>query len=95
MAVASMLPVISTLFPLWMLGSGWLAVVLYRRRSSLEQLSSTLGGKIGALAGLLGFVFFVPIIGQQLHIELNPLWAALNPVISLLQMGLGVGRFGI
>jgi len=58
MAVASMLPVFNTFFPLWMLGGGWLAVTLYRRRSPLPPLSSTVGGKVGALAGLLGFLFF-------------------------------------
>ena len=68
MAVASMLPVISTLFPLWMLGSGWLAVVLYRRRSPLVQLSSAIGGKIGALAGLLGFLFFAVFTSSCLAI---------------------------
>jgi hypothetical protein len=58
MAVASALPLVSTLFPLWMLGGGWLAVVLYRRRSSLLLVTSSVGGKLGALAGLLGFLFF-------------------------------------
>ena len=41
-----------------MIGGGLLAVVLYRRRVPLIQMSSTIGGKIGALAGLLGFLFF-------------------------------------
>lgn len=58
MAVASMLPFLNTFFPLWMLGGGWLAITLYRRRSPVLPLSSTIGGKVGALAGLLGFLFF-------------------------------------
>ena len=58
MAVVSMLPLLNALFPLWMLGGGWLAITLYRRRSPLLPLSSTIGGKLGALAGLLGFLFF-------------------------------------
>jgi ribosomal protein L40E len=58
MAVASMIPVVSTFFPLWMIGGGLLAVMLYRRRSSLLAVSTALGGKVGALAGLLGFLFF-------------------------------------
>lgn len=57
MAVASMIPVLNALFPIWMLGGGWLAVILYRRRSLMVPLSSTVGGKVGALAGLLGFLF--------------------------------------
>src|SRR5437764_14830519 len=35
---------------------------------------------------LLGFVFFVPIIGQQLNFQLNPLGQAIGPVIDLLQV---------
>jgi Zn-dependent protease len=35
---------------------------------------------------LLGFVFFVPFIGRYLGFELNPLSAALNPVIGVLSM---------
>jgi ABC-type antimicrobial peptide transport system permease subunit len=58
MAVASMLPLFNNLFPIWMLGGGWLAVTLYRRRSSLLLLSASIGAKIGALAGILGFLFF-------------------------------------
>lgn len=40
-----------------MLAGGWLAVVLYRRRSSLLVVTASIGGKIGALAGVLAFVF--------------------------------------
>jgi len=58
MAVACLLPVVSLLFPVWMLAGGWFAVVLYRRRSSFPLLSAAVGSKIGALAGLLGFAFF-------------------------------------
>ncbi|MBV9074255.1 MAG: zinc ribbon domain-containing protein [Acidobacteria bacterium] len=58
MAVASMLPVLSTFFPLWMLAGGLLAVTLYRRRLPLLPLTSSAAGKVGALAGLLGFLFF-------------------------------------
>jgi hypothetical protein len=68
MAVASMLPLFSTFFPLWMLGGGWLAVTLYRRRSSLLLLTSTIGGKVGALAGLLGFAFFAVFTSAYLAI---------------------------
>jgi hypothetical protein len=53
-----MIPVVSTFFPLWMIGGGLLAVMLYRRRSPLLAVSTALGGKVGALAGLLGFLFF-------------------------------------
>ena len=58
MAVACLLPVVSLLFPLWMLAGGWFAVDLYRRRLSFPLLSAAVASKIGALAGLLGFAFF-------------------------------------
>lgn len=35
---------------------------------------------------LLGFVFLVPYLGRALFIDLNPLSAALSPVISLLSL---------
>jgi hypothetical protein len=68
MAVASLLPYFNTLFPVWMLGGGWLAVVLYRRRLAMPLTSSTVGGKVGALAGLLGFLFFAVFTSSYLAI---------------------------
>src|SRR6185437_14124338 len=55
MAVATMLPIFSNFFPLWMLGGGWLAVNLYSRRTSSFLLPANIAAKVGALAGLLGF----------------------------------------
>lgn len=69
MAVASMLPVVYKFFPLWMLAGGWVAVVLYRRRSSLLTMTSNIGGKVGALAGLLGFAFFAVFTTAVLTVE--------------------------
>ena len=68
MAIASMLPKLNAFFPLWMIGGGLLAVVLYGRRSMLPQISSVVGGKIGALAGLLGFLFFAVFISAYMTI---------------------------
>jgi hypothetical protein len=68
MAVASMLPLLNNLFPIWMLGGGWLAVTLYRRRSSLLLLSASIGAKVGAFAGLLGFAFFAIFTSAYLTI---------------------------
>ena len=68
MAIASMLPKLNAFFPLWMIGGGLLAVVLYGRRSMLPQVSSVLGGKVGALAGLLGFLFFAVFISAYMTI---------------------------
>lgn len=68
MAVATMLPLLSNFFPLWMLGGGWLAVNIYSRRTSLLLLSANIGAKVGALAGLLGFVFFAIFTSAYLAI---------------------------
>lgn len=68
MAVASTLPVVRVLFPLWMLAGGWFAVVAYQRRSSLHLLPAAVGSKIGALAGLLGFAFFALFTSASLAI---------------------------
>jgi RNA polymerase subunit RPABC4/transcription elongation factor Spt4 len=69
MAVASMLPIVSTFFPLWMLGGGWLAVSMYRRRMAMLLVPANLGAKIGALAGFLGFIFFTLLTTGFLTIE--------------------------
>lgn len=68
MAVASVLPLFSVIFPLWMLGGGWLAALLYRRRTQVLLLSRNVGGKIGALAGLIGFAFFAIFTSAYLTI---------------------------
>lgn len=54
--VATGLPQIG--FLAWMLGGGMLAVLIYRRRQHLSQLPAGLGARLGALAGLMGFVIF-------------------------------------
>jgi hypothetical protein len=56
MALATLL--LAALFPVWMVGGGWLAIVLYRRRIFGRALAAAAGAKLGALAGLLGFAFF-------------------------------------
>lgn len=45
-------------FFLWMLGGGMLAVVIYRRRQHLGFISAGMGARLGAMAGLMGFVIF-------------------------------------
>jgi hypothetical protein len=45
-------------FFLWMLGGGMLAVVIYRRRQHLGFMSPGMGARLGAMAGLMGFVIF-------------------------------------
>ena len=50
--------ILATLFPIWIVGGGWLAVSLYRRRTFTREIAAVVGAKLGALAGLLGFAFF-------------------------------------
>jgi len=45
-------------FLAWMLGGGMLAVVIYRRRQHLGALTAAMGARLGAMAGLMGFVIF-------------------------------------
>lgn len=67
MTVASM--VLPKFFALWMIAGGWLAVTLYRRRSSLLIMTWNIGGKIGALAGLLAFGFVALFMATFLTVE--------------------------
>ena len=40
----------------WMVGGGMLAVVVYRRRQHLSHITAGIGARVGAMAGLMGFV---------------------------------------
>lgn len=55
-AVATGLPQLG--FFVWMLGGGMLAVVIYRRRQPFPGLTMGTGARLGARAGLMGFVIF-------------------------------------
>jgi hypothetical protein len=55
-AVATGLPQLA--FLVWMLGGGMLAVAIYRRRQRLASMTAGLGARLGARAGLMGFVIF-------------------------------------
>ncbi len=55
-AVATGLPQLG--FFVWMLGGGMLAVVIYRRRQPFPGLTTGTGARLGARAGLMGFVIF-------------------------------------
>src|SRR5207237_4064850 len=54
-AVASGIPQLALL--VWMLGSGVLAVIFYRRRQFIH-LTAGMGARLGAVAGLVGFAIF-------------------------------------
>ena len=42
----------------WMLGGGMLTVVIYRRRQHLGHVTASIGARLGAMAGFMGFVIF-------------------------------------
>lgn len=43
---------------LWMFGGGILAVAIYHRRQHLGFITAGMGARLGAMAGLMGFVIF-------------------------------------
>ncbi|HEX7962273.1 MAG TPA: hypothetical protein VF493_20335 [Terriglobales bacterium] len=53
--------ILASLFPVWIVGGGWLAVGLYRRRTFARELGAAAGAKLGAVAGLLGFAIFATV----------------------------------
>ena len=55
-AVGTGLPQLA--FLVWMLGGGMLAVVIYRRRQRVAVISAATGARLGARAGVMGFVIF-------------------------------------
>lgn len=55
-AVTTGLPQLA--FLVWMLGGGMLAVVIYRRRQRLAVMTAAVGARLGARAGVMGFVIF-------------------------------------
>ena len=61
--------ILAALFPIWMVGGGWLAVALYRRRVFGREIIASAGAKLGAVAGLLGFAFFAIISSITIAIE--------------------------
>ncbi len=64
-----MTTVVPSLFPIWMLVGGWLAVRLYLRRSFAGAISYSDGAKLGAVTGLLGFAFFSVIVSALIAFE--------------------------
>jgi hypothetical protein len=62
--------ILTSLFPVWMVGGGWLAVGLYRRRIFARELAAAAGAKLGAVAGLLGFAIFAIAYSIALAIKI-------------------------
>jgi len=63
-AVAVRVPQI--IFLVWMLGGGLLAVVIYQAGKNGERVTAGIGARLGAAAGLIGFVIFATLSGLEL-----------------------------
>jgi hypothetical protein len=63
-AVAVRVPQI--IFLVWMLGGGLLAVVIYQAGKNGERVTAGIGARLGAAAGLIGFVIFATLSGLGL-----------------------------
>ena len=60
--VLSVIPFVSLGCCLWMLGAGALTVVLYRERTQAD-VSTSMGFRLGAFSGLLGYLVYVLLFG--------------------------------
>lgn len=67
--ILSALPLISLLFVIWMLLGGFLAVTFYRRRRAVAPLTTGLGARLGVVASLFGFGFFVATTAGEVAIQ--------------------------
>jgi hypothetical protein len=69
-ATAGLVAAATMLIPAGALGlgvvfAGYLSVRLYQRRSDGMAVSSGIGARLGALSGLLGFVFFIVLVALE------------------------------
>ena len=55
-AVLTAVPIVSAACCLWMLGAGALSVALYRKQVPDTPITPGMGMKVGALAGVFGFI---------------------------------------
>ncbi|HWC18115.1 MAG TPA: hypothetical protein VG498_13930 [Terriglobales bacterium] len=70
MTVGAIVRPLNLIFPLWMLVGGWLAVSLYRRRTSTLFVPVVTGAKLGALAGVLGFFYVTVLLATVSAVEI-------------------------
>ncbi|MBV8206082.1 MAG: zinc ribbon domain-containing protein [Acidobacteria bacterium] len=57
-AALALIPLTSLVFPVWMAATGAFAVSFYRRRRRVPWVAAGTGARLGALAGVIGFVPF-------------------------------------
>ncbi len=68
-AFGTLIPPLSMVFPLWMLVGGWICVSLYRRRTAVLTIPATIGAKLGALTGVIGFVYVSALLSIVVSVE--------------------------
>lgn len=64
LAIAFVIPFFG--FLLWLIAGGTIGVAMYRRRVPQATLTPGLGARIGAVAGLFGFVVFAVLFAMEL-----------------------------
>jgi len=69
----TMIPVVNVLSPIWWLGAGLCAVLLYRRLTGLS-LSVKAGARLGSITGVLAFVSLLVIIALTFALSGNDLF---------------------
>lgn len=69
MAFGALIPPLNMVLPLWMLVGGWICVSLYRRRTAVMLVPTATGAKLGALAGVIGFIYVAALLAIVFAVE--------------------------
>jgi len=69
MAFGALIPPLNMVLPLWMLVGGWICVSLYRRRTAVVLVPASTGAKLGALAGVIGFIYVAALLSVVFVVE--------------------------
>ena len=69
MAFGALIPPLNMVLPLWMLVGGWICVSLYRRRTAAVLVPAATGAKLGALAGVIGFIYVAVLLAVVFAVE--------------------------
>ena len=69
MAFGALIPPINMVLPLWMLIGGWICVSLYRRWTAMVLVPAATGAKLGALAGIIGFIYVAILLSIVFAVE--------------------------
>ena len=69
MACGALIPPLNMVLPLWTLVGGWICVSLYRRRTAVLLVPAATGAKLGALAGVIGFIYVAVLLSVVFVVE--------------------------